>query len=96
MMDNPFEITAGALGGLGVGTFLARAYVSRAMKDLEHAISRVGEIQSQLAAIAVRLEALNKTHELIHELDKKIIAIETKIHGRQNQSRFSSDTKTHL
>ncbi len=90
MIDNPIEIAAGAIGGLGAGTFLARAYIAKAMKDLESAICRVGEIQSQLAAIAVRLEALNKTHELIHELDKKIIAIETKIHGRQ--SRFSSDS----
>ena len=81
------EIATGAIGGTALATVLARAFISRSLKDLDHAISKIGEIKSELATIAVRLEDLSKTNQLLRELDRKVIAIETKLSSRFQQNR---------
>ncbi len=80
-MDNMYELAAGAMGGTAMAGMLARAFISRSMKDLESAINRIGEIKSELATIAVRLEDVSKTNQLVRDIDRRMIAIETKIYN---------------
>ena len=84
MVDGVFEMAAGAVGGTALTTILAKAFISRSLKDLEEAVGEINKIKTELATITFRLEDLSKTHQLLRELDRKVIALETKLNGRSN------------
>jgi uncharacterized protein involved in exopolysaccharide biosynthesis len=85
-MDNSFiELTGSAIGGTTLATLLARAFISRSMQDLKEAVQKIGSLEVKLENLTVRLEELYRSHQQFRELDRKVVAIETKINGRFNK-----------
>lgn len=83
---NYFELIASVLAGSTFSAVLAKAFISKNLKDLETAIEKIGDIKSELAAIAVRLEAYDKANTILQDLDKKIVALEMVVYGRSKST----------
>ncbi len=79
------EIISSAIAGAGLSAALAKAFIAKSLKDLEHAVTKIVEIQTQLATIAIRLESLDKSNDLLHKIDRKVVALETKVYGNGKQ-----------
>lgn len=90
-MADPVQIAASTIGGSCIATILARAFIARNLKDLEDAVKKIADIKSELAGIAVRLESFNKTHEILREIEKKVIALEAKFYDRNRSARHAGD-----
>ncbi len=82
MIENYQELAAGALSGTAMTALLARMFISKTIKALDNAVESINIMSTQLATISVRLESLGKTYDLIHDIDRKVIALETRINGR--------------
>lgn len=87
--DTIVGIALGAIGGTALTSFLARLFISKSLKDLEHAIKKIGEIKSELGILSSRLEEISRTQQLIREIDRKVIALETRLNanGKYQYSR---------
>ena len=69
----------GAVGGCGLATVIARHFILKSLKDLEHLASQISGISGKLAGIEVKLERLDKLHDLTTHHDRKITAIESRL-----------------
>lgn len=81
MIDNPLELAVGAGGGATLVTVLVRAFISKALKDLSESVHEIGKIKTELASITVKLKELDTTHQIVRDLDRKIVALETRINN---------------
>lgn len=81
-----WEAFVSAVTGSTVAGVLARAFIAKSLKDLEQAIDKIGDIKTELARIAVRLEGLDKAKDIVHKLDRKLVALETKVYGKHSRS----------
>lgn len=87
-MDAPnWEIISSAIAGSALSMVLAKAFIAKSLKDLETIIEKIADIKSQLAAITVRLEALDKTHYAMRDLERKIIVLETGFNGYKSKPK---------
>lgn len=73
-------IAALASGGL-VAT-VAKHAIAKALRQLDEVAEKVGEIREELSAISVKLEYLDKHHDLLQTHDRKIAGLEVKVHAR--------------
>lgn len=85
MIEDYGQIIASIVAGTGISSILARAFITKSLRDIEILVTKIGEIKTELAAIAVRLENLDRTHSLLHSIDRKVIALETKIYGKHSE-----------
>lgn len=81
MIDVDWTALASAIAGSTVSGALARSFIAQKMHDLDNAVAKISEIKTELAKITVRLEALDRSHDLVQEIDRKVVALETKLHG---------------
>lgn len=84
MDQHHVEIVSSAIAGAGLSAALAKAFIAKSLKELETTVEKISHIQTQLAAIAVRLEGLDKSQDLVHKIDRKVIALETKLYGAKH------------
>lgn len=82
MIENYQELAAGALSGTAMTALLARMFISKTLKALDNAVDSISVMSTQLATISVKLENLGKTYDLIHDIDRKVVALETRINAR--------------
>lgn len=84
------QIAASVLAGSTLSAVLAKAFIAKNLRDLEHAIDKIAEIRTELAGIAVRLEVFEKAHTMIQNIDRKIVALEMIVYGRSKSSKGHS------
>lgn len=82
------QIIGSIVAGTGISSILARAFITKSFQDIEHLVSKIADIKTELAAIAVRLENLDRTHNLLHSIDRKVIALETQVYGKFTRDRM--------
>lgn len=70
---------AGPMASGGIVVFLAKLYLSRALKDLEDVVKNMSLVQKDLAIIAVRLSQHDKNEEIIKDLSKRMVLMESKL-----------------
>lgn len=73
-----------AAAGSVLSGALARAFLSRALRSLDDAVTRINEILTELARVSVRLDTIEKLHDLIHAIDRRVISMEAKSHGKKH------------
>lgn len=84
-MQDYGEIIASIVAGTGISSVLVRALITKSLQDISIIVNKIAEIRTELAAIAVRLENLDRTHDLLHTIDRKVIALETRIYGKHTR-----------
>ncbi len=92
MFEDHAEIIGTAIAGSALSGMLARAFIAKGIKDLEDAISKICEMKTELATITIRLDNLDKSHRLLQNLDRKIIALESKVYGAKSARSVSAET----
>jgi hypothetical protein len=92
-MDMPWEALAGSALSGALITAMAKAFLSRSLKDLDGVVSKISEIKEQLAGIAVKLETASKESELLHEHDRKIAAMEQLVYGSYRHASPASQPR---
>ncbi len=69
------------LGG-ALTSALAKAFIAKSLAELDAVVAKIGEINVQLASIAVRLEAIDKDHDLLLRHDRKLAVVENEVFRR--------------
>jgi hypothetical protein len=70
-----------SLAGSSVAGFLIRTFIGKILRDLESAINKIALLQTELAKITVKLEAIEKTNNNILQIDRKLAFLEMRIYG---------------
>lgn len=74
-----------ALLGTAVSAYIAKLYITKALRDLEAALKMCHEIEKKLSGIEVRLVALDDLSELSLQHDRQITALQTRTSGKYNK-----------
>lgn len=86
-MDLDWQAFAGTLLGGSLAVGIAKHFLATAITRLDALPDKLAEIKAQLSVISVKLEALDKMQESLHEHDRKIMALELKGTGRVSPRR---------
>lgn len=89
-MEVQWEAALSAVAGSGV---MVKMYMQKCLKDLSSIVDKISAIQSELAAITVKLEAAERGDVTLREHDRKIAALEIVAHGKN--SIFKRDVCAH-
>lgn len=81
------ELAIAAGGGVALTTAIVKAIILKTLKDFGDALKQIGEIKTELASITVKLQTLAKDNQIIRELERKIIALETRINSGRHSHR---------
>ena len=74
----PYDSIAAAVAGSTLSGALVRAFLGRSLRSLDDVVSKINDIRTDIAKISVRLDNSDKNHDLIHRLDRKVAALESK------------------
>ena len=88
------EPVISAVGGGALVAVLAKSFIERSMRELEEAIDKIGEIRTELAKISVKLDAFEKSHVLLTQIDRKVVALETKVYRTKKHMNGGGDYET--
>jgi hypothetical protein len=78
-MEWAYAVGSSLLSG-GIVAALAKAFIAKSFRDLEQVAEKVGEIKSELSAIAVKLGTVEKDRERLYEHDRKLAALENQVY----------------
>ncbi len=87
LMADFLQATLSAVAGASLSGALARAFISRSLRSLDDAVSRINDIRADLARISARLDTIDRLQDLIHSLDRKVAALEAESHGINGKSK---------
>lgn len=73
-----------ALSG-GIAASIARFFITKSLKDLEHVIEKISEIRVELASITVKLRDHERERETIQRHDKQIAVLETNLQMKKGK-----------
>ena len=77
-MDQNWQALISAiLGGMGV-TAIAKYFLQRSYEKLEELPSQLADLKSEIRVLLFRLEDLSDLKSIVHEHDRKIVALEHK------------------
>lgn len=69
-----------ALAGSGLSLSLARAFLSKALKDIDHAIKTLQDLTIQLAMHSTKLEIVDELKIMVSQHDREIIRLKERLH----------------
>lgn len=69
----------GGMSGGGAVILVAKAYLTRALKELDDVVHAMREVQRELAAITVKLDKIEKNDEMIRRHERQIITLEAQM-----------------
>lgn len=92
-MDNVHvdALLSAMLGG-GLTTILAKAFITRALSELEDVVQKINEIKTQLAAITVKLELIERDRDEIFKHARKLAALENQVYRGPRKEQSCADT----
>ncbi len=76
-----WDAVATGFGGCALSAALARSYITRSLRQLDEVATRVAGIKEQLAAVSVKLDAIDNQANLLTDHDRKIVAMEAAVYG---------------
>lgn len=79
------------LAGTLVSSFVAKAFITKSLKDLETALTMCHRINTSLAEIHVKISVIDEMKELLHEHDRKIVALGTKGYGQRRSNHTNGN-----
>ena len=90
MIDMYLDSIVSAVLGGALTTALAKAFIARSLDELDEVVTKIGEINTQLAAIAVKIELVDRDREIILKHDRKIAALENQVYRRKESEPCKS------
>ena len=74
----------------GIASMLAKAYISKSLRDLDKIGEKVSEIKSELSAISVKLGHVEKDRDILLEHDRILAVMENDLYGHGTARKASS------
>jgi len=94
-MDKAYwDVAIAATISGGATAAIARAYISKTLKDLETVLEKVSEIKAELRGISVKLDHLDESADIVSKHDRKIAAMEEKLYGHGKRAPHISRSLT--
>jgi hypothetical protein len=87
------QIISPIIGG-SIGLGLAKYLVTSTAEKIETIAEKLSDIKSQLSSMQVKLELLEKLHDLCSEHEKKIAVLETKGEKNDCAAKFKQASKS--
>lgn len=75
--------SAGGVFVASIARWLVQKLMQRAIESFDTLAKKIAEIDRQLAVILTRLELLAKHEDMIHDHDRKIVALEARFGDRK-------------
>lgn len=90
MMELNLDAIITAILSSGISATLAKAYISKSLRELEQISEKVAEINAELSAIAVKLEHADKDRDILLTHERKIAAMENEVYGFGTKRKAAS------
>lgn len=91
MTEHDWQTVASTLFGGGAVLTLAKGMLSRALAELEHLTRKVEDQAIRMAAINVKLEAVDRMIQAVAEHDKQIAILDVRSQANVAQGRSPSN-----
>ena len=80
-MEIDWNIFGSAAGGATLCAALARAYVSRLLRDLEETVKLLNEVKTDLIKVTIKLEHLEELSDDVNRHGLKLAALEQAVYA---------------
>ena len=86
-MHKEIEVVASTLLGAVASAGFIRFFLVRSLNELDGVVKRIGELSERLAKFEVKVDKINSTHSLIHDIDRRLYRLENSRPGRYSNGQ---------